>query len=99
MKIRIELLIASLATKIRSGDLRQGPNLEADLRRTIAENELKEPQPAAVADALALVDAGPLMSAEWLEASIPMCKHCEAHEDVDQAAARILASELRRVTT
>ena len=48
-------------------------------------------------DALALVDVGPLKTAEWMERSVPMCKWCEKGEDVDQAAARILAKEVRRL--
>jgi hypothetical protein len=48
-------------------------------------------------DALALVDVGPMKSAEWMDRSLPMCKWCEKGEDVDQASARILAKEVRRL--
>ena len=50
-----------------------------------------------ISDALKLVDVGPQKSVEWIEAITPMCKWCERGEDVDQAAARILAKEVRRL--
>ena len=52
---------------------------------------------SASADALALVDAGPMKTVEWMLCATPMCRHCRPHEDVDQAAARILAGEVRRL--
>lgn len=47
--------------------------------------------------ALALVDAGPVKTKAWLEAGGPVCKYCQPYEDVHQAAARILAAEVRRL--
>ena len=52
---------------------------------------------SASSDALALVDAGPIKTAKWMLCVTPMCRHCLPCEDVDQAAARILAGEVRRL--
>ncbi len=47
--------------------------------------------------ALALVDVGPAKNLQWMACAVPMSKYCLPHEDVDQAAARILAAEVRRL--
>jgi hypothetical protein len=50
--------------------------------------------------ALALVDFGSCRGAErpqdWLNVAGPMCEHCEGEEDVNLAAARIIATEYRK---
>ena len=50
-------------------------------------------------DALALVDFGPCKTADrpqdWVNVASPMCAHCEGVEDVNLAAARIIAAEYR----
>ena len=50
--------------------------------------------------ALALVDFGPCRGAErpqdWIKVASPMCAHCEGAEDVNLAAARIIAAEYRK---
>lgn len=50
--------------------------------------------------ALALVDFGPCRGAErpqdWINVAGPMCDHCEGVEDVNLAAARIIAAEYRK---
>ena len=50
--------------------------------------------------ALALVDFGPCRGAErpqdWINVASPMCAHCEGAEDVNLAAARIIAAEYRK---
>jgi hypothetical protein len=50
-------------------------------------------------DALALVDFGPCKTADrpqdWMNVASPMCAHCEGVEDVNLAAARIIAAEYR----
>lgn len=51
----------------------------------------------ALAAALALVDFGPVRSEEWFIPAQVMCDNCQPGEDVDQAAARILAAEVRRL--
>jgi hypothetical protein len=47
--------------------------------------------------ALALVDVGPAKTQEWMICASAMCQFCRPGEDVDQAAARILAAEVRRL--
>ena len=51
--------------------------------------------------ALALVDFGPCRGAErpqdWINVASPMCALCEGLEDVNLAAARIIAAEYRHV--
>ena len=51
-------------------------------------------------DALALVDFGPCRGAErpqdWLKVASPMCAHCIGIEDVNLAAARIIAAAYRK---
>jgi len=51
-------------------------------------------------DALALVDFGPCKTADrpqdWMMVASPMCAHCEGVEDVNLAAARIIAAEYRK---
>jgi hypothetical protein len=50
--------------------------------------------------ALALVDFGPCKTADrpqdWINVASPMCAHCEGVEDVNLAAARIIAAEYRK---
>jgi hypothetical protein len=50
-----------------------------------------------VSDALALVDFGTARTKEWMDVAEPMCAHCAGTENVDQAAGRILAAEVRRL--
>lgn len=54
-----------------------------------------------IEDAIALVDIGPQKTAQWLDAAHKMMRHCRWREgeDVDQAAARILADEVRQLRT
>ena len=56
---------------------------------------------SALDDALALVDFGPCKTAnrpqDWINVAGPMCAHCEGVEDVNLAAARIIAAEYRNV--
>jgi hypothetical protein len=56
---------------------------------------------SALDDALALVDFGPCKTADrpqdWINVAGPMCKHCEGVEDVNLAAARIIADEYRKL--
>ena len=51
-------------------------------------------------DALALVDFGSCQGAgrsqDWINVAGPMCAHCEGVEDVNLAAARIIAAEYRK---
>jgi hypothetical protein len=55
---------------------------------------------SAVDAALALVDFGPCRGAEhpqdWINVAGPMRAHCEGVEDVNLAAARIIAAEYRK---
>lgn len=50
--------------------------------------------------ALSLVDFGPCRGAErpqdWINVAGPMCAHCDGVEDVNLAAARIIAAEYRK---
>ena len=50
-------------------------------------------------DALSLADFGPCRTADrpqdWINVASPMCAHCEGAEDVNLAAARIIAWEYR----
>ena len=49
--------------------------------------------------ALALVDFGPCRDgdpADWINVASPMCAHCIGTEDVNLAAARIIAAEYRK---
>jgi len=52
-----------------------------------------------VAASLALVDFGPCKEsgqpADWVKVASPMCEYCDDGENVDFAAARILAGEVR----
>ena len=51
-----------------------------------------------LADALALIALGPQRSAnavEWLGVSLEMCKHCQGTENVNEAAARIMAERVK----
>jgi len=67
----------------------------------------KAPDPSAMPPcsaldaALALVNFGPRRGAEhpqdWINVAGPMCAHCEGAEDVNLAAARIIAAEYRKV--
>jgi hypothetical protein len=54
---------------------------------------------SALADALALVDFGACRDsgrpAKWIEVAEPMCAHCKGSEDVNLAAARIIADAYR----
>ena len=71
------------------------------------ENKLAAPEGcaplacSALDAALALVDFGPCRGAErpqdWINVAGPMCAHCEGVEDVNLAAARIIAAEYRNV--
>ena len=71
------------------------------------ENKLAAPEGcapltcSALDAALALVDFGPCRGAErpqdWIHVAGPMCTHCEGMEDVNLAAARIIAAEYRNV--
>ena len=70
------------------------------------ENKLAAPEGcapltcSALDAALALVDFGPCRGAErpqdWINVAGPMCAHCERAEDVNIAAARIIAAEYRK---
>ena len=55
---------------------------------------------SALDDALALVDFGPCRGSkrpqDWVNLAGPMCDHCEGEEDVNLAAARIIAAEYRK---
>ena len=44
-----------------------------------------------------LADAGSAQTVEWLKAAGPLCPYCQGRENVDQAAMRILAAEVRRL--
>lgn len=46
---------------------------------------------------MALVKIGVNKTPEWLDRAQAVCAHCLKGEDVDQAAARILASEVLRL--
>jgi hypothetical protein len=46
---------------------------------------------SAYGSALALVEAGPAKTERWVEKAAAMCQYCNKGENVDQAAARILA--------
>ena len=69
------------------------------------ENKLAAPEGcapltcSALDAALALADFGPCRGAErpqdWINVAGPMCAHCEGVEDVNLAAARIIAAEYR----
>lgn len=71
------------------------------------ENKLAAPEGcapltcSALDAALALVDFGPCRGAErpqdWINVASPMCGLCEGREDVNLAAARIIAAEYRHV--
>jgi len=67
---------------------------------TTAERRLAPVPCSALDAALALVDFGPCRSAErpqdWINVAGPMCAHCEGAEDVNLAAARIIAAEYRK---
>ena len=58
------------------------------------------PPCSALDAALALVDFGPCRGAErpqdWINVAGPMCAHCDGVEDVNLAAARIIAAEYRK---
>lgn len=54
---------------------------------------------AAYGSALALVDAGPKKTERWMEKASAMCRYCNKGEDVDQAAARILAIVAQQLRT
>ena len=57
---------------------------------------------SALHDALALVDFGACRDgnpAEWIKVSGPMCAHCIGSEDVNLAAARIIAAHYRKFRT
>jgi hypothetical protein len=62
---------------------------------------LGSPHGSALADALALVEFGPCRDAarpqDWMAVASPMCQHCEGTEDVNFAAARIIAAEYKRL--
>jgi hypothetical protein len=70
------------------------------------ENKLAAPEGcapltcSALDAALALVDFGPCKTAarpqDWINVAGPMCAHCEGVEDVNLAAARIIAAEYRK---
>jgi hypothetical protein len=70
------------------------------------ENKLAAPEGcapltcSALDAALALVDFGPCRGAErpqdWINVAGPMCAHCDGVEDVNLAAARIIAAEYRK---
>lgn len=51
-----------------------------------------------VEQTLAFVAIGPQKTIEWLRAASGMSERCRGGEDVDQAAARILATEVMRLT-
>lgn len=55
------------------------------------------PSQQVVEDALTHVASGPAKTADWMTTAAPMCRHCLPREDVDQACARILAAEVRRL--
>jgi hypothetical protein len=61
----------------------------------------KQPCELAVAygSALALVEAGPMKTERWMEKASAMCRYCRKGEDVDQAAARILAIVAQQLRT
>jgi len=53
---------------------------------------------SALDDALALIALGPQRSAnavEWCRVSLEMCKHCKGTENVNEAAARIVAERMK----
>ncbi len=50
-----------------------------------------------IEDALALVDTVPAKTIEWMVPAGKMCQWCQPREDVSEAAARILAAEVRRL--
>lgn len=54
---------------------------------------------AAYGSALALVEAGPKKPERWMEKATAMCRYCNKGEDVDQAAARILAIVAQQLRT
>lgn len=51
---------------------------------------------SALDDALALADVA-IWTIEWTKRAAQMIKHCGPGEDVDQAATRVLAAEVRRL--
>ena len=68
---------------------------------TTQPDELGAAHCSALDAALALVDFGPCRGAErpqdWINVAGPMCAHCEGVEDVNLAAARIIAAEYRNM--
>ena len=62
--------------------------------------ELDKTPCSALDAALSLVDFGPCRGAErpqdWINVAGPMCAHCDGVEDVNLAAARIIAAEYRK---
>jgi hypothetical protein len=68
---------------------------------TQSPESLGSPLCCALVDALALVEFGPCRDADrpqdWMAVASPMCQHCEGTEDVNFAAARILAAEYKKL--
>lgn len=56
-----------------------------------------EGTPPEVAATLAFLEAGTWISKKWVQCNWDMRHHQYTHESVDQAAARILAAEVRRL--
>jgi hypothetical protein len=65
---------------------------------TSTPDELGAAHGSALDDALALIALGPQRSAnavEWCRVSLEMCKHCKGTENVNEAAARIVAERMK----
>ena len=73
---------------------------EPPITKPEADGGVALPQPcSALEAALALVDFGPCRDgdpADWINVASPMCAHCIGSEDVNLAAARIIAAEYRK---
>jgi N-acetylglucosamine kinase-like BadF-type ATPase len=50
-----------------------------------------------IRDALAFVDHGPVKDTDWANLAYGMTKHCQEGENMDMAAARILARAYREL--
>lgn len=68
--------------------------------KTTTPDELGAASCSALDAALALVDFGACRDgdpADWINVASPMCAHCIGAEDVNLAAARIIAAEYRNM--
>jgi len=69
------------------------------IEKTTPPDSLGAASCSALDAALALVDFGACRDgdpADWINVAAPMCAHCIGAEDVNLAAARIIAAEYRK---